>query len=400
MSSSAPDFNKLFEENMKKLAKIKTDIESGISTKSAFSKTVLAELQDINKRLNEVRGNLNTLKSRLVDLEGRIRDKDSEIIDKGTNCADLQEENVRLKAAVDSLQLQLADMKETYREQFDVSKAEYEKNKKAIEAERDLLKRNLDDVQRRLQNELAKLEETVRENDQLKKQHSALSTEINDIEQKIASLNGLDVKTQGDLTAQIQTIKSILVNLEQDVSTSGTGSSSSKVKTIGEVVIKKPLNEMLAGLSQTMLDRVEWNTMKLREIITNLYNRPAYNNDGVNQSKYSKALAAILRGKGSMNNAELDNIFTIYKITDLTRDELEGGKKSRKTRKTRKTRMIRRRKQKGGYTYSEKTKRRTFSSSPRTSSPRTSSSRTSSRRSSTLSSSQNDRPKRKSRKTL
>jgi len=401
-SSSAPDFNEIFKENMSKLGKIKSDIESGIVTKSAVSKQIISELQNVNTKLNDVRSKLNGLKSHLVDLEGRIKNNEAEIIDKGNNCTGLKEENERLNAAINDLQSQLSRMKETYDDQFNQLKSEYEKNKKALEAERDMLKRSYDDVQKRLHDELTNLEKAVRENAELKKQQSLLSKEINDIEQKIASLNGLDAQTQGDLEAQIKTIKSILVNLEQDIATittssSSTGSSStgssSTVQTVGQILIKKPLNDMLAGLSQMMLDRVNWHGMKLREIISNLYSRPAYNNDGVTQSKYYNALNAILRGKGSMNDAELDSILNIYKITDLNKNELEGGKKPRNTRKIIKTKKIKRRRQKGGYTYSDKTKRRTFSSSPRTSS-------SSSRRSSSPTSSQHNRPKRKSRKTL
>jgi predicted nucleic acid-binding Zn-ribbon protein len=414
-SSNAPDFNKLFQENMVKLEKIKTDVESKITEKTTFSKTVMTELQDINKRLSVVRNKLNELKTHLLDLEGQIKNKGDEIIDKGNNCVGLEEEIKRLKDSLAESQKQQQDLESKYNLEFQglvdekdklrTEKEAYETRNKELEAEMSLLKQQIEQLTKQLQGELTNLEKVMRENEELKRQHLELSKKIDDITKEISTLSSADTISPGDITALLQQIKDILANLEQNVDISATSSSksttsssssssstsSSKVQTVGEA-IGKPLDEIFRTWTQPILERVVFNGKTFRELLQILYGKPAQN--GADGSKFLKVfkILANLDAK-NVDNIVVGSIFASYKIT-LNVNDLEGGKKTRKIRKAKKTKKIKRRRQKGGYTYSDKSKRRTFSSSPR------SVSSSSSRMSSSPSSSQNDRPKRKSKRTL
>ncbi len=404
-SSSTPDFNKLFQENMAKLEKIKTDVEAKITEKTTFSKTVMTELQDINKRLTDVRSKLNQLRTHLLDLEGHIKTKDTEILDKGTNCAGLQTEIDRLKDELARSQDDSRRFKEEYdakqnqlvRENTDMTKLIEQFKQRDEET-----KRIIQQLQKELEDEKRRFQGLIKENEDLKQQHSMLSSKIDEITQKLATLSSADTTTPGDVSRLLQQIKDIIDSLEQDVSTStsssstgSSSSSSSKVQTVGdkfavplENIIREKINSTV--WKSTTLTTNVFNGKSFEELLKMLYGKPAMT--GADESKFLKAFKELVNLNAKEVTAFLiGSIFASYKI-ELKGNELEGGKKSRKSRKTKK---IKRRRQKGGFTYSDKTKRRTFSSSPRTSSPRTSS-----RRSSSPLSSQSDRPKRKSKKTL
>jgi myosin heavy subunit len=377
---SAINFKDEFKKNMASLEKIKTDVETKITEKTTFSKTVMTELQKINSRLTDVRSKLTTLKSRLVDLEGKIKEKETGIADAGTACTGLQEEIQRLKDALERSQ----DEQRRFKEDSD---AKQEENKRQIQQ-----------LEKQLVDEKARYGGLIRENEELKQDHVALSNKIDEITQKIATLSSADTTTPEDVTRLLEQIKDILNNLEKDVSSSASSSTSasgstSGSETVGEAV-GKPLATILRTWSQPALERVVFNGKTFRELLQILYGKPA--RSGSDESKFLKAFDFLVKMTDKdINSTIIGSIFSPAQFDiKLNVDDLEGGKKSRKPKKTRKTKKIkRRRRQKGGYTYSDKTKRRTFSSSPRTSS-------SSSRRSSSPTSSQNDRPKRKSRKTL
>jgi len=380
---SAINFKDEFNKNMASLEKIKNDVETKITEKTTFSKTVMTELQDMNRRLTDVRSNLTTLKSRLVDLEGKIKEKETGIADSGTACTGLQDEIQRLKDALNRSQDELRRFKED-------SDTKQEENKRQIQQ-----------LEKQLVDEKARYGDLIKDNEELKRQQVALSNKIDEITQKIASLSSADTTTPEDVTRLLDQIKDILNNLEKDVSSSasssassGTSSSASSSQTVGQAV-GKPLNTILRTWSQPALERVVFNGKTFRELLQILYGKPA--RSGSDESKFLKAFDFLVKMTDKdINSIIIGSIFSPEQFDiKLNVDDLEGGKKSRKPKKTRKTKKIKRRRQKGGFTYSDKTKRRTFSSSPRTSS-----SSSSSRRSSSPTSSQHNRPKRKSRKTL
>ena len=53
--SGEPDFQEMFKQNMDQLNSIQDDIRVKITEKSEFSKQILPQLQDINRKLAIVR---------------------------------------------------------------------------------------------------------------------------------------------------------------------------------------------------------------------------------------------------------------------------------------------------------------------------------------------------------
>ena len=59
--SGEPDFQEMFKQNMIQLESIQADIGRKITEKSEFSKEILPQLQDINRKLAIVRDKFNLL---------------------------------------------------------------------------------------------------------------------------------------------------------------------------------------------------------------------------------------------------------------------------------------------------------------------------------------------------
>lgn len=421
MSAPNVDFNKLFQDNMEKLDSLQQGIAAKISEKTTFSKQILPQLKEINTKVLRVRDKFNELNRRLSDLEKQIKEKDSGIADAGTACAGLQEEIQRLKTELANSQQQQRDLEQTYNTRFQELTEEKDKMRSEqvqlqqtiaqLEEKQRSLQAEINALTQQLEQSRQNMEKMVQENQQLKEQHQALSQKINEIKTQIDGLIAMDTVNPEEITALLEQIKNVIDEIDKapGVATSVSASSISNETLTGNnsrpsvgQQMGKTLDAIYGTYNQNTLNNVNSGGMSLRQIIDNLYKRPAFNKDGVTNSKYSNALNAILALKGRVNGGELTNIFKVNRIADLDEDELEGGKRSKKSRKSRKTqKKMRRRRQKGGYTYSDKTKRRRFTTvSPRSSSPGSYSSSRSSRKTSTTSHSQNYKARGKSKKTM
>ena len=416
MSAPNVDFNKLFQDNMEKLDSLQQGIAAKISEKTTFYKQILPQLKEINTKVLRVRDKFNELNRRLSDLEKQIKEKDSGIADAGTACAGLQEEIQRLKTELASSQQQQRDLEQTYNTRFQELTEEKDKMRSEqvqlqqtitqLEEKQRSLQAEIEALTQQLEQSRQNMEKIIQENQQLKEQHQALSQKINEIKTQIDGLIAMDTVNPEEITALLEQIKNVIDEIDKapGVATSVSASTltdNNSRPSVGQQM-GKTLDAIYGTYNQNTLNNVNSGGMSLRQIIGNLYNRPAFNKDGVTNSKYSNALNAILALKGRVNGGELSNIFKVNRIADLDEDELEGGKRSKKSRKSRKTqKKMRRRRQKGGYTYSDKTKRRRFTTvTPRSSSPGSYSSSRSSRKTSTTSHSQNYKARGKSKKTM
>ena len=414
MSAPNVDFNKLFQDNMEKLDSLQQGIAAKISEKTTFSKQILPQLKEINTKVLRVRDKFNELNRRLSDLEKQIKEKDSGIADAGTACAGLQEEIQRLKTELASSQQQQRDLEQTYNTRFQELTEEKDKMRSEqvqlqqtitqLEEKQRSLQAEIEALTQQLEQSRQNMEKIIQENQQLKEQHQALSQKINEIKTQIDGLIAMDTVNPEEITALLDQIKNVIDEIDKapGVATSVSASTltdNNSRPSVGQQM-GKTLDAIYGTYNQNTLNNVNSGGMSLRQIIGNLYNRPAFNKDGVTNSKYSNALNAILKLTGRVNSTEITNIFKVNRIQDLDEDELEGGKRSKKSRKSRKTqKKMRRRRQKGGYTYSDKTKRRRFTTvSPRSSSPRSYSS--SPRTSTTITQSQNYKARGKSKKTM
>lgn len=416
MSAPNVDFNKLFQDNMEKLDSLQQGIAAKIAEKTTVSKQILPQLKEINTKVLRVRDKFNELNRRLSDLEKQIIEKDSGIADAGTACAGLQEEIQRLKAELANSQQQQRDLEQTYNTRFQELTEEKDKMRSEqvqlqqtiaqLEEKQRSLQAEINALTQQLEQSRQNMEKMVQENQQLKEQHQALSKKINEIKTQIDGLIAMDTVNPEEIIALLEQIKNVIDEIDKapGVATSvsaPTVTGNNSRPSVGQKM-GKTLDAIYGTYNQNTLNNVNSGGMSLRQIIDNLYNRPAFNKDGVTNSKYSNALNAILALKGRVNGGELTNIFKVNRIADLDENELEGGKRSKKSRKSRKTQKKMRRRQKGGYTYSDKTKRRRFTTvTPRSSSPGSySSSPRSSRKTSTTTQSQNYKARGKSKKTM
>ena len=403
MSREEPNFQEMFQQNMNQLQSIQNDIGRKLTEKSEFSKQILPQLVDINKKLKNVRDKFNLLNQQLRNLEREITDKDKGIADAGTACAGLQNEIERLQQELTASQRDLAITKEKLNEsnegsQFANEDKQMEEMINALKRKEASLKFEIDSLKRFLSEQQTLMERLRDENEILKRQHFQLTQKISEIRKQIDDLNNADDKdpTPTQINELLKQITTILNDIDSNQPSSSEGgifsslfppglsSSSSSSSSASASQPKIPLDTQINidGRSLTLETIMDQLTRKRNQLQNS-------NPRGIN--KYQNALDGIRNAINSNDvnqvNSTIPGILNDSSIKFNSSNVIIGGKRSRKTKKTKK---IRRRRQKGGYQYNEKTKRRRFT----TSVPNSSTSRTS-RRTSSL-----NKDKSKTRKTL
>ncbi len=418
------DFQEMFKQNMNQLESIQQDIGRKLTEKSEFSKQILPKLEEINKKLATVRGKFNLLKQQLGNLEREIADKDKGIADAGTDCVGLQDEIQRLQQQLHVFGKEREELNNTVHSlgeennQMLSKQQEMEQIINKLKEEESRLEVQINTLQQKLAEQQQFMEQLTNENKGLKSQHMELTQKISEIRKQINDLINADNTdpTPRQITELLQQITTILDEInsnqpppssegglfapffphtsssssstnrlplnrnESFVSSSAAaspavspGSPKSSSRISPETQINIDVRNFMLGYIKSQLEK------KSRQVRTG---NPKANN------KYQNALDSI---RSAINANSIPGILNDNSIEFNSINEITGGKQSRKTRKTKK---IRRRRQKGGYQYNEKTKRRRFTSSPKSSSPKSSN-----RRSSKTTSSLN-KDKSKTRKTL
>ena len=391
-----PDFKAEFQQNMTQLDSIKTDIERKITEKAALSNQILPQLQDINRKLAGVLQKFNLLKGQISDLERRILEGDQGITDAGNKCIGLQDEIARLKQDLANSQQQQQDLEQTYNIRFHELTEEKDKMETSqdqmrqminqLKTQEEYLKQQILESEaryRQLQGIMTQLSE---ENQLLKQQHIDLTKKIKDIRAQIDILittDKVDPQQITDLLAQINKIideinddsssgnnsSGIVGDLLSGLTGNNSSSSSSSSSSSGTGSSSSGRNRLPLT---TQIDYGGFN-LTLDDIVTSLKFKNSQMRTDPN-NKYAKALNEL----GSANNSQ--DIVTILSKNNIPikSGRITGGKKSKKTKKRRRVR-----KQKGGFEYSGKSKRRRFSvtRSPRSSQSRSSQSRSSQQRS-------------------
>ena len=366
------------QESQQQLQQHKETIQ-GIYTESTRQR------DDLNNQLLGQKREIEDLKQKIFTDEQEAKNLNYQLAEKNSIIADLQKRLNDFDQHVKS-EAQNADER---KKQLENSILEFQNTIRNMNEQI----RQLEGVNNQLQNEIQEGKQMI------VRATGALNSAISTLVQLQNNTNQTEIKSAIDeIQNSLKTIELSLNTTSSSPSFFSPGSSSSSAATSPPTVGKqygRSLNDIYSGYSQQTLKTVKWKGIEFGEIIRILYNKPAFNTDGANNSKYYRAFYAIMGAKGSINESSLTNIFNIYRITDLNTNELEGGKRSKKSRKTKK--KLRRRRQKGGYQYNEKSKRRRFTTSIPNSS-RISSSRTSSRTSSKTTSLHKD--KSQTRKTL
>ena len=162
--SGEPDFQEMFKQNMDQLNSIQDDIRVKITEKSEFSKQILPQLQDINRKLAIVRDKFNLLQKQLKDLETEIKSKDEGIADAGTACAGLQNEIERLTQESAALQAEIqrlqGELTTSQNQQTGLSNQKQEMDQliNQLKTKEEELNRNIAFLQERLKNQEGDME--------------------------------------------------------------------------------------------------------------------------------------------------------------------------------------------------------------------------------------------------
>jgi predicted nucleic acid-binding Zn-ribbon protein len=362
-SSREPDFKQLFEQNMGKLQQINTVIQQKITEKAAFSKDVLSQLQRINDSIKVLAGKFNDLNKYLAELQQEIQNKNTGIVDVGDKCVGLQDEIRRLQAEIARLQAEMAksqDVQRSFKDTYDASQRDLVDKNKQMEQLIAELKQQLASSKAELNAYTQQRQMMIDENTELKRQHDGLSRKIDEITQQINNLIATtDTVNPQEIQELLQEIRTVIDNINGAVpgrSFSGNNSSSSSSSSSSGNSSKIDPNTQI---------NIDGRNYPLGYIIDQLNKKNNENrrNTGNANNKYKTTLDNInLTGDATT----IPRILQSNNIGFTSSGIIRGGKRSKKTKKTKKRRKII--KQKGGYEYSGKSKRRRFSVTRSTSS--------------------------------
>jgi predicted nucleic acid-binding Zn-ribbon protein len=267
---------------------------------------IAAQIDEITKqnaaRLKQIQDDNN---AKIADLQNQINQKDTEIArltqDSTGNTAQLNQQIAQQQAAMTDLQTQIT----------------------VLQKQSDAL---------------------TQENGNLIQRIIAATTAINNATENLQQLSDPTSYNQAELAQAFEEIE----NSIQDISNALQGSTPGPGRLSGNPTIH------LQNMNKTPF------TLKQRQLIDILKEKPQKNNNTNDPSKYAIALRAIQSAKNE--NEVLDAL----KGIDLKNNTVMGGKKH----KNQKHKTKKNRKQKGGFKYSNKAKRTSFIVSPSTVSKR------------------------------
>jgi chromosome segregation ATPase len=108
------DFKTDFEAGLRKLGEINAAIDSNIRSKQEFSAQVISRLKDINQRIRGLADAITQLKTELTGLQEQVQINQTGISGKETEIIKLKEEIERLKQEKDTAIAELAQLKQQY----------------------------------------------------------------------------------------------------------------------------------------------------------------------------------------------------------------------------------------------------------------------------------------------
>jgi chromosome segregation ATPase len=188
-----------FQVKMDRLAKIRRDIQSSVQFKEEFTNQLKARLGDINNKIKQLSGLINELKTKATDLETRLNTNVTSITDKEAELKKLNDQITVLTNEKNELVTKLAQQEETARtemarlqgiiDQSEAKLRELSQQKETLENESQALKTELQNKgdQQSAHGEAIK-ELTEKSQKQLQEQEANLMKKITDCEGKISVL--------------------------------------------------------------------------------------------------------------------------------------------------------------------------------------------------------------------
>ena len=374
------------------------------------TKELLPALQNINVQIDEIAKKIAEYKQKLTQMEATIGANVQQLNEKETNIASLQQEKAAISQDLSTIQNELQannaklnNLEQESRNNDAVYTEQLKNLRKQLESEKQDLANASDAEKQALANQIVMTENDLKAT---KQQHDAKKTQL---EQSINELTGerdnltdelqqtkaesavISRQLQGEqvnsenlqttierLNNQLQLARAAMIEATETLNSIEQARDPDEIRRLIGAINARigDINTILdINSEQEFFDASEGPGLPDNTQIVRNYRQGGIN--GINREK-TIPLGAIKKkirdfpsdkiDKNQIINA-LNNAQDVASVTDILNSipdniladmlaSIKGGRKGRKTRKVRKTRKIR--KQKGGYRYSDRTKRKSL----------------------------------------
>lgn len=416
---SANDFIQQFEASMSRLAEIRKGIQANLEIKEQFSNKIKQSLGEINNRLVNLIQQIATLKETADNLQQQVDSNNTSMGDKDAQIQALKDQISQLQAEYENRISQLNDEKKQLVESATKQQQlidELEGKLRNITSERDALsnelqgkgeqsKQHADEIQRLVQEAQNKENELLQKINECEAKIQGFEQQLNDKDAEIAKLNK-DLETAQSesqnaseiLKEQIEKLTQVNGHLIERIvqATRAINEAADDLDAISKSVPNATTQQEVDDLIEQIEKSIENigravqgqraasqplsqnstippdTNIVINDVTTgNKNNMPLYMltkqlqkkatqlsrvNPNI-ENKYAKALQEIRKAATPENVSQiLNNNNVIIKNTERGL-EISGGRKTKKNKRNKK--------QKGGFTYKLKSKRRSISSIPK-----------------------------------
>lgn len=409
MSSDPQAFLKDFEQNMERLNSLKSTVQQNIKFRQQFTDNLTSRLGEISESIKKLTGLIQTLKTKTDELTTQmnnnasaINSKDKEFQDLRTQIQQLSAEKSALEASAQKQQQDIQNIQSQMQSQIDSCestlrdiKQKYDTQTTELNALRQEMQQKGDNQSMAHAEELTKM--TNQAQQQLKQQEEQLLQKINDCEQRIQQATQDAQSKTAELTQKQQAIDAANTqaqSLQQEIEQLKTTNNMLMTRLSEATVAIKDASDAIQSLTnaapnaQTKEDvdaLLNVITKEVEDAIQNIMNAAQGNqhnypipdntiirvpkigenapvdmtySDLVNKmhekvntlkgnSNYDKYYKAYIQIRKAKTAADVENALRQNNI-DLKNSSILGGRRSRR----------RTRKQKGGFTYKSKSKRK------------------------------------------
>jgi|688.fasta_scaffold313268_2 chromosome segregation ATPase len=417
------DFKTDFEAGLRKLGEINAAIDSNIRSKQEFSTQVISRLKDINQRIRGLADAITQLKTELTGLQEQVQINQSGISGKETEIIKLKEEIERLKQERDAAIAELEQLKKQYMadtqdfqkriddcegqlrtltDQLNSITAERDSLKTELQSKGDLASTHAGELQslteqntqkllekdeqlklqqedcagkmKNLQDEIAAKDLEIarlrsvfeneygnmrRQIDELNRQNQELQQNIQQLQEQLRILQEENEDLKNRIISATMAIMEA-TNRLQELNDPSTFDQAGLNTAFAEVEASiQDISNAIQGRGNAVIQERQSNPnvvnfqgvqLDVNDIIQQLKSKPTKNSFG-NDTSYIKALRAIQSGTNP------EQALADAKVP-VKNGKIMGGKTKKRKHK----------KQRGGFTYKNNAKRRTFTSSLKTTS--------------------------------
>jgi hypothetical protein len=319
-----------------------TNLQGLTETKNQLT-AVTTELENTRRELDKTKSELDNVRAELLNVQSQLQES---TISKN-----------ELEGRVRELEKDIQRIDEDYQKQMDTIKQEMNntlsQEKNALQEEHD---KQIAALQQEKNNLLDQINEAKKNEEEAINNLSKLQDDQNSLIEKLGTINQV-------LAKQLETIDTISIdqpniNAYSDLLTGIEAGLKGVMGGINQAVANTSGTQPLANKSVTQSYDAEANYNNLRNLIQTYRDPPdllKYLSNNVDLTKLNKGEKYILSMVSSPQNKQsIIDILNKYKLN--IPNTISGGKRKRKRRtmkkRSKKTRKLRKKYQKGGYTYS------------------------------------------------